>query len=172
MTRWFMLLALALTLVACGGGASSNTAANPSAGAGFLPAEQGVPLPDGNVIALLVDGGPDGAGVNRLYTSVTICKPGSATLCKTIDHVLGLIPTTSNQPVDYSTLCQLLRNINHEDDTEKALVSFRNRNLKDEKNRRHPLCRQQYMGRPTHQSCYSWMCAPKCIQHLATHKHF
>ena len=88
MTRWFMLLALALTLVACGGGSSSNTAANPSAGAAVLPAEQGLALNDGNVIDLLVDGGPDGAGVNRLYTSVTICKPGSATLCKTIDHVL------------------------------------------------------------------------------------
>ena len=86
MTRWFMLLAISLALVACGGGSPSNPATSPSAVA--LQAEQGLTLNEGNVIDLLVDGGPDGAGVNRLYTSVTICKPGSATLCKTIDHVL------------------------------------------------------------------------------------
>ena len=70
-----MLVALVSALVACGGGTSAP------------PKE--VPLGNGvNVVDLLVDGGPDGNGVNRLFTSVTICKPGSATLCKTIDHVL------------------------------------------------------------------------------------
>jgi len=73
MTRLFLLAALALA--ACGGGTPAN--------------QQEVLFPDGlNVVDLLVDGGPDGNGVNRLYTSVTICKPGSETLCKTIDHVL------------------------------------------------------------------------------------
>jgi hypothetical protein len=37
-----------------------------------------------------VDTGPADSGynVNRLYTNVTICFPGSFTLCQTIDHVL------------------------------------------------------------------------------------
>ena len=73
MKRVFLLLWLLLTLAACGGGSSST----------LSKAVTGV-----NVADLLVDSGPDGAGVNRLYTSVTICKPGSITLCKTIDHVL------------------------------------------------------------------------------------
>jgi hypothetical protein len=75
MKRFFMLVALSSALVACGGGSSAPT--------------QDVLLANSvNVVDLLVDGGPDGNGVNRLFTSVTICKPGSATLCKTIDHVL------------------------------------------------------------------------------------
>ena len=79
MTRLFLLLWLLLTLAACGGGSSNTLASDP----GLFKA-----VTDVNVADLLVDSGPDGAGVNRLYTSVTICKPGSITLCKTIDHVL------------------------------------------------------------------------------------
>ena len=43
-----------------------------------------------NTMIVTVDAGPDNSGynVNRLYTSVTICYPGSGTLCQTIDHVL------------------------------------------------------------------------------------
>jgi hypothetical protein len=98
MTRFFLLVALVLTLVACGGGLSSNSSANTGLNAGDLNLgngtsdsnsanSNGTPAAS-NVVDLLVDSGPDSAGVNRLYTSVTICKPGSATLCKTIDHVL------------------------------------------------------------------------------------
>ena len=75
MTRLFLLLWLLLTLAACGGGSSNSP--------WLLKAATDV-----NVADLLVDSGPDGNGVNRLYTSVTICKPGSPTLCRTIDHVL------------------------------------------------------------------------------------
>ncbi len=75
MKRLILLVALTSGLVACGGGTSVEKRQLPSANAL-------------NVVDLLVDGGPDGNGVNRLYTSVTICKPGSVTLCKTIDHVL------------------------------------------------------------------------------------
>lgn len=75
MTRLFLLLWLLLTLVACGGGSSNSPLLLKVA-------------TDVNVADLIVDSGPDGNGVNRLYTSVTICKPGSATLCRTIDHVL------------------------------------------------------------------------------------
>jgi hypothetical protein len=75
MKRFVLLVALASALVACGGGASVE--------------QQEMSLGSGvNVVDLLVDGGPDGNGVNRLFTSVTICKTGSATLCTTIDHVL------------------------------------------------------------------------------------
>lgn len=91
--RLFLLLALTQALLACGGGASVN--------------DKQVLLPEGaNVADLLVDSGPDGTGVNRLYTSVTICKPGSTTLCKTIDHVLvdtgsvGLRLLASEVPAD------------------------------------------------------------------------
>jgi hypothetical protein len=75
MKRLFMLVALASALVACGGGSSA-------------PQQEVLLANSVNVVDLLVDGGPDGNGVNRLFTSVTICKPGNATLCKTIDHVL------------------------------------------------------------------------------------
>jgi hypothetical protein len=43
-----------------------------------------------NELRVVVDSGPAGTtgNVNRLYTTVTICVPGSATQCQTIDHVL------------------------------------------------------------------------------------
>ncbi len=63
-----------LLLAACGGGGGSEP--TPVAAS-----------PNGE-IRITVDSGPNGTDVNRLYTSVTICKPGSATLCQTIDHVL------------------------------------------------------------------------------------
>ncbi|MEA3151149.1 MAG: hypothetical protein QOD56_2088 [Gammaproteobacteria bacterium] len=39
--------------------------------------------------SVVVDGGPtaNGGSVNTLFTSVTICVPGSTTECQTIDHV-------------------------------------------------------------------------------------
>ena len=43
-----------------------------------------------NVLSVVVDGGPAGlAGpsVNTLYTTVTVCVPGSTTQCQTIDNV-------------------------------------------------------------------------------------
>ena len=112
MTRFFLLVALVLALVACGGGSPSNS----SADAGDLNVGNGTSDSNSvksnstpaasNLVDLLVDSGPDRAGVNRLYTSVTICKPGSATLCKTIDHVLvdtgsvGLRLLASEVPAD------------------------------------------------------------------------
>jgi hypothetical protein len=43
-----------------------------------------------NVLPVTVDGGPPESGynVNRLYTSVTLCRPGDPTQCRTIPHVL------------------------------------------------------------------------------------
>jgi len=79
-----LALALVATLVtACGGGGGGSTPV-PSA-----PAVPAAPVV-ANVIKLTVDAGPSGTGynVNRLYTTVTVCSPGSTTQCQTIDHVL------------------------------------------------------------------------------------
>lgn len=35
-----------------------------------------------------VDSGPTGIEVNRLYTTVTVCIPGSSTQCTVLDHIL------------------------------------------------------------------------------------
>jgi hypothetical protein len=68
---------LSVWMAACGGG--SSVPAN-------LPTVE-VPVGD-NAIAVTVNRGPTGNSVNRLYTSVTICEPGSNSQCQTIDHVL------------------------------------------------------------------------------------
>ena len=71
-----------LGLSACGGGGGTTT----TTGSGGNP-----PPPSGaNVQAVTVDAGPSGlngsADVNLLFTSVTICAPGTTT-CQTIDHI-------------------------------------------------------------------------------------
>lgn len=47
-----------------------------------------IPTPTTNVAAALVNAGPVGVdAVNTLYTSVTLCVPGSTTNCQTIDDI-------------------------------------------------------------------------------------
>ncbi len=75
------LVLLAGLLTACGGGGGSGSTPTP------IP----IPTPTAdNVLSVLVDVGPSSSGynVNRLYATVTVCQPGSRTLCQTIDHVL------------------------------------------------------------------------------------
>lgn len=62
-------------LAACGGGGGGGSSA---------------PAPTANAMVVSVDAGPPGTGynVNRLYASVTICRPGSDAACQTIDHIL------------------------------------------------------------------------------------
>ena len=86
----FLRLAGALVIViafvtACGGGGSAVT----TAGVPTLNNRPSPPSPP-NALAVTVDTGPANSGynVNRLYTNVTICSPGSSTQCQTIDHVL------------------------------------------------------------------------------------
>jgi len=69
---------LAVLLSACGGGGGAATTITPP-----------VTVTQSNVVPIVVDTGPAGAGynVNRLYVDVTICRPAS-TECQTIDHVL------------------------------------------------------------------------------------
>lgn len=83
-TFWAALLAV--TVSACGGGGgggggtSSPVMTSPTS-----------PTPAAsNVLAVTVGAGPVNTGynVNRLYTSVTVCYPGSSTRCQKIDHVL------------------------------------------------------------------------------------
>ena len=76
-----LALALVTLLAACGGGGGSTPVLS-------TPEAPTAPLA-ANVINVTVDDGPSGTGynVNRLYTTVTVCNPGT-TQCQTIDHVL------------------------------------------------------------------------------------
>jgi hypothetical protein len=71
-------LILCLAAISCGGGSGSLAAPAP-------------PPPTGNnVVSVIVDQGPlptTNPTANTLYTSVTVCFPGSATNCQTIDHI-------------------------------------------------------------------------------------
>jgi hypothetical protein len=67
-------MALCLSAISCGGG-SSRTPTTPP------------PPPTVNTASVVVDQGPTGNSVNTLFTSVTVCVPGSTTSCQTIDHI-------------------------------------------------------------------------------------
>jgi len=73
-------VAVTALLAACGGGSNSTLSTL-------------ITPPVVNTMATTVDGGPsaivqaDGINPNILYTSVTICAPGSTSNCQTIDHV-------------------------------------------------------------------------------------
>jgi Protein of unknown function (DUF3443) len=70
--------ALCLSAAACGGGDGAG-----SNGGGPPPP----PAQTNNTASVIVDAGPSNASVNTLFTSVTICVPGSTTNCQTIDHI-------------------------------------------------------------------------------------
>jgi hypothetical protein len=72
-----------LCVAGCGGG---STVGGSNGGSGTAPSGP-------NVQALAVDAGPTAVAssqtpaVNTLYTTVTVCSPGSTTNCQTIDHI-------------------------------------------------------------------------------------
>jgi len=76
---YLIYLACSMLLVACGGGGGGSG----SATATTSPVIQ-------NVQTVVIDGGPNTSSgqtahvVNSLYTTVTICQPGSNTQCQTI----------------------------------------------------------------------------------------
>ncbi len=106
--RLAALVLLASLLAACGGGGGSDPTPTPTP----TPAPAPAPTALNNVLSIVVDGGPPNSGynVNRLYATVTVCQPGSHTLCQTIDHVLvdtgstglrllsSLVPSSLNLP--------------------------------------------------------------------------
>jgi Protein of unknown function (DUF3443) len=84
---WYRLLLVLLAgglMAACGGGGGDAVVI----GGPIVTTPTPIPGGSGNVLPVVVDSGPVGNSVNRLYTSVTVCQPGSTTLCQTIDHVL------------------------------------------------------------------------------------
>jgi Protein of unknown function (DUF3443) len=70
------MLVICLSAISCGGGSSLSGGSAP-----VIP-------PSSNVVDVVVGGGPHGNSVNSLYTTVTVCVPGSTTLCQTIDNIL------------------------------------------------------------------------------------
>ncbi len=72
-------IALCLSALSCGGGGGSKLSP---------PAP---PPPTGNnVVSVIVDEGPlstSNPTVNTLYTTITVCFPGNAANCQTIDHI-------------------------------------------------------------------------------------
>ena len=70
------MLVICLSAISCGGGSSLSGVSAP-----VIP-------PSSNVVDVVVGGGPNGNSVNSLYTTVTVCVPGSTTLCQTIDNIL------------------------------------------------------------------------------------
>ena len=78
--------ALGLTAVSCGGGSNSG---GTLAAAGSSGGSTSTSTPVGNVVSIVVDAGPTSTSpdVNTLFTTVTVCVPGSTTSCQTIDHI-------------------------------------------------------------------------------------
>lgn len=79
---FYAMVLVGAVLAGCGGGGGTTTA--PTTVAASTPA----PVAPSNVVPLVVDRGPGGNSANVLYTTVTVCHPGSQTQCQTIDHVL------------------------------------------------------------------------------------
>ena len=84
----FAALLAALLLAACGGGNSTETRCIGECGG----TEVSIDTPTGaNTTEVVVDAGPGGGfslGVANLpYVTVTVCTPGAATRCVSIDHV-------------------------------------------------------------------------------------
>ena len=74
--RWSACVAVCASAISCGGGG------------GDLAPRPPPPHPtSANVADVIVDTGPSNTSVNTLFTSVTLCVPGSTTDCQTIDHI-------------------------------------------------------------------------------------
>ena len=69
---------LAASAIACGGGGGSTAGGGGGGGGGG---------PTSNTTSVIVDAGPSNNSVNTMFTSVTLCVPGSTTNCQTIDHI-------------------------------------------------------------------------------------
>jgi hypothetical protein len=80
--RFGLCAALCATVLSCGGGGGDSGVSTGSSGS------SGTSPPSGsNVAGVVVDTGPSGNSINTLFTTVTVCVPGSTTNCQTIDHI-------------------------------------------------------------------------------------
>jgi hypothetical protein len=72
--------ALCLSALGCGGHGSSASVSTSGVGSTSTAA---------NVVSVVVDAGPTSTSpdVNTLFTTVTVCSPGSTTNCQTIDNI-------------------------------------------------------------------------------------
>ena len=68
-------VAVCTSAISCSGGGEGGLAPAPP------------PPTTSNVADIVVDAGPSNDSVNTLFTSVTVCVPGSTTNCQTIDHI-------------------------------------------------------------------------------------
>jgi Protein of unknown function (DUF3443) len=73
-------LALCLSAISCGGGGGGG-------GGSGTTTPPPPPPPAANTTSVIVDQGPANGSVNTLFTSVTVCVPGSTASCQTIDHI-------------------------------------------------------------------------------------
>ena len=90
--RLALCAVLCIPMLSCGGDGSSgstglSTGSTGSTGSG---GSSGSSAPTGpNVVGVVVNGGPTSTSpdVNTLFTTVTVCVPGSTTNCQTIDNI-------------------------------------------------------------------------------------
>jgi hypothetical protein len=73
-------MALCVAMVSCGGGGDSLGSSSGGSGSGTVTAAN-------NVVSVTVSGGPSNNALNVLYTTVTVCLPGSTSNCQTIDNI-------------------------------------------------------------------------------------
>ena len=81
--RTGLAVALCMSVLSCGGGGGGSSAG----GGGSTPPPPPPPPATVNTVSVVVDQGPNNNRVNTLFTSVTVCVPGSTTNCQTIDHI-------------------------------------------------------------------------------------
>jgi hypothetical protein len=80
--RMGLCAALCLSAVACGGGSGGGTS-----GTSGISGTGGTGDTGSNVASVIIDEGPSNQSINTMFTSVTVCVPGSTTNCQTIDHI-------------------------------------------------------------------------------------
>jgi hypothetical protein len=80
--RFSLCAALCASVLSCGGGGSGLATGSSGSSGSSTPTGS-------NVVGVVVDSGPSSASpdINTLFTTVTVCVPGSTTNCQTIDHI-------------------------------------------------------------------------------------
>jgi Protein of unknown function (DUF3443) len=66
-------------------GSSSSSSSSSSSGGSTSSSSGGTGA--ANVVSVIIDGGPMNESANTLFTTVTVCVPGSTTNCQIIDHI-------------------------------------------------------------------------------------